>query len=176
MNAIPLLLVFFVVAYFLLIRPQKQRVRVQRDLHASIVVGDHVVTTAGIVGDVVGLNDERMQLEIADGVVIEILRPYVNRRIEVSAPFWGTTSEEEEEDEEVDGEEGQEEYGEGEYEEVEESAEDVTEAETDSEAEVDSEAEAAEVESDDGVAANGTAGSDGSIEEGAVPAPGQDPH
>jgi preprotein translocase subunit YajC len=176
MASIPLLVLFFVAAYFLLLRPQQQRVRRQRDLVTGIAVGDHVVTAGGIVGNVVGVNDDRMQLEVADGVVMEFLRLSVSRRIEAGVPFWGTSSGDDEEAEE-------EEYGEGEYEEEagEESAESDP-AESDHEVESadgdagDSDGEVAA--SDDVEAGDGTtaAGTDGSIEEGAVPAPGQDPH
>ncbi len=66
---------FFVAGvYFLLLRPQQQRVRRQRELITAIGVGDRVVTAGGLIGRVVDLTDDRMQLEIADGVVVEVLR------------------------------------------------------------------------------------------------------
>jgi preprotein translocase subunit YajC len=169
MSALPLLALFFVAAYFLLLRPQQQRVRRQRDLVTAIGVGDNVITAGGIVGRVVGVTDHRMQLEIADGVVVEFLRLSISRRLgESDAPPWGITTGDDEEDE--GDEEEEEEYGEGESEseEVEEPPEGDTEADDGSGSESGATA-------DEAVGGAGV-GSDGPIEEGAVPAPGQDPH
>jgi preprotein translocase subunit YajC len=76
---IPLILV---VMYLLLLRPQQQRVRRQRDLVMSIDVGDDVVTAGGMIGRVVELSDDRAWIEVADDVVIEILRVAITRKIE----------------------------------------------------------------------------------------------
>lgn len=195
MTALPLFILLFLAAYFLLLRPQQQRVRRQRDLVTAIGVGDNVITAGGIVGHVVGVTDDRMQLEISDGVVVEFLRLSISRRLnESEAPSWGTTGDDAEE--EVEGDE---EYGEGEEEEeVEESAEDDTEADTefDPDAASESEAESGSVEggsgesleggasSDEaagglgggGAGSAGSGGSNGSIEKGVIPASGQDPH
>ena len=76
---IPLILV---VMYLLLLRPQQQRVRRQRELVMSIDVGDEVVTAGGMIGRVVELSDDRAWLEVADDVVIEILRIAITRKTE----------------------------------------------------------------------------------------------
>jgi preprotein translocase subunit YajC len=72
----------FVVVYLLLLRPQQQRVRRQRELVRSVDVGDEVVTAGGIIGRVVELSDDRAWIEVADDVVIEILRIAINRKTE----------------------------------------------------------------------------------------------
>jgi preprotein translocase subunit YajC len=192
MTALPLFILLFLAAYFLLLRPQQQRVRRQRDLVTAIGVGDYVITAGGIVGHVVGVTDDRMQLEISDGVVVEFLRLSISRRLnESEAPSWGTTGDDADAEEEVEGEE---EYGEGdEEEEIEESAEGDTEADAGSDPDAASESEAGSVEGESveggaaadeaagglgggGAGSAGSGGSNGSIEEGAIPAPGQDPH
>jgi preprotein translocase subunit YajC len=76
---IPLILV---VMYLLLLRPQQQRVRRQRELVMSIDVGDEVVTAGGMIGRVVELSDDRAWIEVADDVVIEILRIAITRKTE----------------------------------------------------------------------------------------------
>lgn len=85
---------FFAGVYFLLLRPQQQRVRRQRELVGAIGVGDRVVTAGGLVGRVVNETDERLQLEIADGVVVEFLRLAVSRRLEESEPVFADPGEE----------------------------------------------------------------------------------
>jgi preprotein translocase subunit YajC len=72
----------FVVVYLLLLRPQQQRVRRQRELVRSVDVGDEVVTAGGMIGRVVELSDDRAWIEVADDVVIEILRIAINRKTE----------------------------------------------------------------------------------------------
>ena len=68
--------------YFLLVRPQQKRVKAQRDLIASISVGDEVVSAGGIVGTVRVLTDDRVFLEVAPGVELRILRGAISRKID----------------------------------------------------------------------------------------------
>ncbi|HEY2302239.1 MAG TPA: preprotein translocase subunit YajC [Acidimicrobiales bacterium] len=76
---IPALLILM---YFLLLRPQQQRLRKQRALVSSIDVGDDVVTAGGLIGRVVALKDDRAWLDIGDGVTIEFLRAAINRKLD----------------------------------------------------------------------------------------------
>jgi preprotein translocase subunit YajC len=75
----PLLLVGAV--YFLMLRPQQQRVARQRHLVASIEVGDEVVTAGGIIGHVQRLDDERIWLEVAPGVELTLLRGAIAQKV-----------------------------------------------------------------------------------------------
>lgn len=70
--------------YVVLLRPQQRRVRQQQQLITSIDVGDEIVTGGGLIGRVVGLTDDRLQLEVADDVVVDILRLAISRRLEPS--------------------------------------------------------------------------------------------
>ena len=90
--------VLFVVFYFFLIRPQKKRVESQRALIESIQEGDDIVTMGGILGTVQSLEDDEMQVEIAPGTSIRILRSAVARKI-VEEDLY------EDEDEGLEGEE-----------------------------------------------------------------------
>jgi preprotein translocase subunit YajC len=75
----PLLLVGAV--YFLMLRPQQQRVARQRQLVSSIEPGDEVVTAGGIIGVVRRLDDERLWLEVAPGMEITLLRGAVAQKV-----------------------------------------------------------------------------------------------
>lgn len=71
MSLLPTLIIFVLVFYFLLIRPQAKRAKQQRQLMESIAMGDEVVTTGGIAGKVIRLLDNNyVVLEIADNVQI----------------------------------------------------------------------------------------------------------
>ena len=73
-----------VVMYFLLIRPQqKERKRVEqetRTFRESLKNGDKIVTSGGIYGIVTSVRDDTVQLRIADGVKIEVLRSSIASR------------------------------------------------------------------------------------------------
>jgi preprotein translocase subunit YajC len=66
--------------YLVLLRPQQQRLRAQRQLVASLDVGDEIVTAGGMIGRIVDLTDDRASIEVADGIVIEFLRVAVSRK------------------------------------------------------------------------------------------------
>ena len=67
--------------WLLLVRPQQQRVRRQRDLVAALEVGDEIVTAGGIVGRIVALDDDEARIEVAPGVELRVLRIAVNARV-----------------------------------------------------------------------------------------------
>ncbi len=74
-------LILIVAVYFLMLRPQQQRVARQRALVNSIEVGDEVVTAGGIVGRVRRLDDDRATVEIATGVEITLLRGAIAQKV-----------------------------------------------------------------------------------------------
>ncbi|WP_072691055.1 preprotein translocase subunit YajC [Rhodococcus marinonascens] len=82
----PLLILALLVPMFLGIRRQKKEAAKTTALQDSLSVGDRVLTTSGLHGMVVGLNDETIELEIAPGVVTTWSRLVVRERI-VDAPI-----------------------------------------------------------------------------------------
>ncbi|MFH1413501.1 MAG: preprotein translocase subunit YajC [Candidatus Omnitrophota bacterium] len=70
-NLFPLILIF-VVFYFLLIRPQKQREKEHKEMLTSLNKNDQVVTSSGIHGTVINVKDKTVILRIDDNVKIEI--------------------------------------------------------------------------------------------------------
>ena len=78
--ALPVLLI--VGFYFLLIRPQRNRQRAQQALVASLEVGDDVMTSGGIFGTIVDIDDDEgtVTVEIAPGTRIRMLRQGISPR------------------------------------------------------------------------------------------------
>lgn len=72
---IQFILVIFI-CYFLLIRPQQKRFKKHEEQLNSIVKGVKV-NVSGIVGKVVKVEPLFLTVEVADGVEIKVLRPYV---------------------------------------------------------------------------------------------------
>jgi len=64
--------------YFFVIRPQQQRVDSHKQLVANVRRGDTVVTSGGIIGKVIRVvDDNEVQVEIADGVRVRLLRQMI---------------------------------------------------------------------------------------------------
>ena len=73
--------IFLALMWVLLVRPQQQRVRQQRDLVASLELGDEVVTAGGIIGRITSLGEQEVGVEIAPGVQMRMLRGAINARL-----------------------------------------------------------------------------------------------
>jgi preprotein translocase subunit YajC len=70
---VPLILIF-VVFYFLLIRPQQKKAKEHQNYLANLKKGDKVITGGGIHGQIAGLTDKVVTLEIAENVRIKVSR------------------------------------------------------------------------------------------------------
>jgi len=81
-----ILLIVVGAAYYFFMRPQRNRMRQQQQLQQQIAVGDRVVTGAGLIGRIVGFDGDRTRLEIAPGIVVEVMRQSVLRRLEEPLP------------------------------------------------------------------------------------------
>jgi len=66
------------IMYFLMIRPQQKRMKEHKEMIADIRRGDTVVTSGGIIGKVNKVEEHELQVEIADGVRIKVLRSTVS--------------------------------------------------------------------------------------------------
>lgn len=76
-QIVPILLMF-VIFYFLLFRPQQDKAKKHREMVANIKRGDRVVTAGGLIGKVARVKDDAViEVEIAEGVKIEVARAYV---------------------------------------------------------------------------------------------------
>jgi preprotein translocase subunit YajC len=60
--------------YFLLWRPQQRRMAAVRQLQASLNENDDVMTTSGIFGRITRLGEDDVDLEIAPGTTIRVVR------------------------------------------------------------------------------------------------------
>lgn len=66
--------------YFLILQPMKKRQKKIQEFQNTLNVGDRVVTTGGIYGQVTKLNEKTVQIQIADKVRIEIARAAIGGR------------------------------------------------------------------------------------------------
>ena len=70
---VPLILMF-VIFYFLLIRPQQKKAKEHKAMLDNLKRGNRVVTSGGIFGTIVSLDDTTVGLEIAEKVKIKVAR------------------------------------------------------------------------------------------------------
>ena len=68
----------FVVFYFLAIRPQRKRQKEHAAMISNLAKGDEVVTTAGLLGKVVKVEEDYVALKVAENVELKFQRHAVH--------------------------------------------------------------------------------------------------
>lgn len=74
MSSILMLVVFFAIFWFLLIRPQQKKNKQLRRMLSELSKGDEVVTNGGVIGKIAKIDDTFVDLEIAENVTIKVQR------------------------------------------------------------------------------------------------------
>ena len=69
-----LIILAFVFLYFILVRPQKRRQLTQQRMLNDLQVGDEVVTAGGIYGEITGVADGDVMVDIAPQVRVRVAR------------------------------------------------------------------------------------------------------
>lgn len=69
----PLVLIF-IAFYFLMLRPQQNRMKALQNAIAALKKGDEVTTAGGIIGKVVKVDGNIAELEIAQGVKVKVVK------------------------------------------------------------------------------------------------------
>ncbi len=76
MQFLPLI-ILALVFWFLIIRPQMQRTREHRNLISGLSKGDEIVTSGGLVGQVVKVEDQFVVIRVADRVQLRVQKQAV---------------------------------------------------------------------------------------------------
>ena len=72
------LVIFGVVLYFLMIRPQVKRQKEHKKMVDALSKGDEVVTTGGMAGKITDMGENFIQVEIAEGTEVKVRRHAVD--------------------------------------------------------------------------------------------------
>jgi preprotein translocase subunit YajC len=75
----------FAAMYFLLLRPQRRRVKESQNLQSSIAVDDEVILNSGIYGFVTAIEGDILWIDVADGHDSRVARASVARKAPVAA-------------------------------------------------------------------------------------------
>jgi preprotein translocase subunit YajC len=71
----PLLLVLLIgLMYVVVVLPRRRQMARQQKMQASLAVGSQVVTIGGIKGEVAGMSDRTLEVQVAPGVVVTFVR------------------------------------------------------------------------------------------------------
>jgi preprotein translocase subunit YajC len=71
------IIVIFVIMYFLILRPQQSKQRQHKEMVANLRRGDTVVTSGGLIGKVAKVDENELQVELAEGVRVRVVRGMV---------------------------------------------------------------------------------------------------
>jgi len=70
--------------YFLLIRPQRRRMKEQSSMQSSLTEGDEIITTSGIYGFITGFDGDIVWIEIDDTVQIRVAKAAIQKKVDTS--------------------------------------------------------------------------------------------
>ena len=79
-----ILLLIPLAMYFLLIRPQRRRMKDQASMQSSLGIGDEVVTNSGIYGFITGEEADRFWLEVDDDVQVRVAKSAIQGKVNTS--------------------------------------------------------------------------------------------
>jgi len=68
------LLAMFAFMYLVMIRPQRQQARRHAEMIQALKPGDEVITVGGLYGDVTGVEVDRVTVEIAEDIEVEVAK------------------------------------------------------------------------------------------------------
>jgi preprotein translocase subunit YajC len=72
-QVFPLILIF-VIFYFLLIRPQQRRAKQHQAMVQAVKPRDTVITNGGLIGKVTKVDENEVELEVAQGVRVRVVK------------------------------------------------------------------------------------------------------
>ena len=64
----------FAIFYFIILLPTKRKQKKVEEFLSALKVGDRVVTTGGIYGSITKVNEQSVQLQVANNVRIEVAK------------------------------------------------------------------------------------------------------
>lgn len=76
-QLIGLPLALFVLFYFLMIRPQQQRMKKHQEMLGGLKRGDSIVLSSGVYGKIVRVEDATVGVEIATGVTVKVRKAMI---------------------------------------------------------------------------------------------------
>ena len=81
MQLLPLV-VLIAIFYFLIIRPQQKQAKNHRDMIASLTKGDKIITTGGLIVEVIKAEETYFLVRLNDDTQVKLAKEYVSKKVE----------------------------------------------------------------------------------------------
>ena len=82
MTSLLPLVVLFAIFYLLIIWPQQRQAKKHKAMIASLEKGDKIVTSGGIIAEVVKPEEDFIKIKLNDDVVVKLQKEYIAKKIE----------------------------------------------------------------------------------------------
>ena len=76
------LIVLFAIFYFLIIRPQQKQAKEHKQMLESLSKGDKVITSGGLMAEVIKAEEDFIKAKINDDTVVKIAKEFISKKIE----------------------------------------------------------------------------------------------
>lgn len=73
-----MIIIFFAIMYFLIIRPQSKRAKEHRAMVEALSKGDEIVTTGGVLGRITEVQENFIRIDVSDNVNVIVQRQAVS--------------------------------------------------------------------------------------------------
>ena len=78
MSTLIFFALIFVIFYFMILRPQQKRAKERQKLLESLKKGDKVITSGGLHGKIVNVDEKTLLLDVGDNLKLKFERSAVN--------------------------------------------------------------------------------------------------
>lgn len=80
-----MMVLLFGVMYFMMIRPQKRREKERKEMIANVKIGDRVLLTSGIVGEVATVKETSLVIRTAEQTRLEVVKGAISQILDKDA-------------------------------------------------------------------------------------------
>jgi len=77
------LVILFAIFYFLIIRPQQKQQKAHREMLESLSKGDKIVTTGGLMAEIVKAEEDFIKIKLNDSVIVKLDRAFVSKKVQI---------------------------------------------------------------------------------------------
>jgi preprotein translocase subunit YajC len=81
LNSLLLFLPLIAIFYFLIFRPQQKQRKETQQMLSNLKRGDRVITRGGLIGSVDKVEEQRLRLDVGNGLKLYVQREYVDRLV-----------------------------------------------------------------------------------------------
>lgn len=74
--------IFFLIMYFLMIRPQRRKEKERKEMIATLKSGSRVMMSSGIIGQVTNVKEHTLIVRIAENTKVEVVRGAIVQLLE----------------------------------------------------------------------------------------------